>query len=379
MAGRFGRSIQLFSASWGVLREDKSLVVFPIVSGIASLVVVAMFATPVLTLFVHSSTAYDAFGNPQTHVSIHPIGWAVIAVGYVVTMYVGTFMNAALIIAANERLTGTGPGTVGSGFRGAWAKAGAIAGWVLVAATVGYLLRMLEQRLGLIGRIVIAIVGIAWSLLTFLVVPVLVLEENTTGQAISRSSKLFKTTWGENVIGNAGFGLFGFVVALIAFAIFMVGAMTGTVAGMILMGAIALLWLIVAAQILAAMSGIYRVALYRYAVDGRPPQAYTAFDFNSAFRPKKTAGMFTSTRSQTVYRSDPYGSQQPARDPWREWQPPAEEPIQGEFGVEIPGSETLPGHVPPPPRAPQPPPMRPPTGPEGDSGRGWPGASNWPS
>lgn len=378
MAGRLQRSLDLFSASWSVLREDKSLMVFPVVSTLAGLAVVAFFAVPVLAMFVHFSTTYDAFGNAQGHVNVHPIGWALIAVGYVVSMFVGTFMNAALIIAANERLTGTGPGSVSSGLRGAWAKAGPIAAWVLVAATVGYLLRMLEQRMGLIGRIVIGLVGIAWSLLTFLVVPVIVLEETSTGRSISRSAELFKTTWGENVLANAGFGLFGLAVFVGAIALFLIGVLTQTVAGMILMGVIAAIWLLVGLEVIAALSGIYRVALYRYAVDGTPPRAFAAFDFYGAFRPKKSAGLFSSTRSRTVYRSTPRGigpDGAPRRDPWAEWVPPTEDPIQGAFGVEIPGVDTLPGHerpptgsVPPPPPPPAPPSARPDT----SSGFDWP-------
>ncbi|MBS1847075.1 MAG: hypothetical protein JST73_02265 [Actinobacteria bacterium] len=337
--------MKLFSASWSVLREDTELLVFPVVSAIAGLVIVAIFAVPILTMFVHFSTVTDAYRVQHSQTQIDPLGWVLIATGYVISMYVGTFMNAALIIAANERLTGTGPGTVASGFRGASAKSGAILAWVLVAATVGLILRSLEQRFGLIGRIVIGLVGIAWSLLTFLIVPVLVLEDNTTGAAISRSSKLFKQTWGENMIGNAGFGLFGIALVLVAFVVFFVGVATGTVVGTITMGVIALLLVLVGAQALAAMSGIYRVALYRYAVDGRPPAAYQRFDFEGAFRPKKTSGLFTSTRSTTMYRSTPPG--QPARDPWKAWEPPPPEDLNGEFGIEIPGADELPGHEPP--------------------------------
>lgn len=364
MPGRIGRSMQMFSASWSVLREDKRLMVFPVIGAVAAMAVVAIFAVPVVTTFVDTTTTINEYGMESTHASIQPIGWVVIAVGYVVAMYVGTFMNAALIVAANERLTGTGPGTVSSGFRGASAKAGAILGWVLVAATVGYILRMLEERLGLIGKLVIAMVGIAWSLLTFLVVPVLVLEENSTGRSISRSATLFKATWGENMIGNIGFGLFTFALIVSGFALFMIGVVTGSAAAMVFMGLIAVVWVVIGSQAIAAMSGIYRVALYRYAVDGRPPQAYAAFDFSAAFRPKKSTGLFTSTRSTTVYRSTPPG--QPPRSPWQPWTPPAQEPVNGEFGIEIPGATTLPGHdgpvSPPPTTAPPLPPPPPGSG-----------------
>lgn len=339
--GRISRSMQLFSASWSVLREDKHLLVFPIIGAVAVMGVIAVFAVPILVAFVHFTTTYDAFGVEQTNASMDPMGWVLTAIGYVIALYVGTFMNAALIVAANERLTGTGPGTVTSGFRGASAKAGAIFGWVLVAATVGLVLRAVEERLGLVGKLVIGIIGIAWSLLTFLVVPVLVLEHNSTGATISRSAKLFKSTWGENMIGNAGFAVFTFALVLSAMGLFFIGVVTGTVAGMVLMGVIAVLWLLVGSQVLTALSGIYRVALYRYAVDGQAPQAYTAFDFAGAFRAKKTSRLFSSSRSRTIHRSTPPG--QPARDVWKPWTPPAQEQVHGEFGIDIPGATALPG------------------------------------
>ncbi|HET8931487.1 MAG TPA: DUF6159 family protein [Acidimicrobiales bacterium] len=340
--GRISRSMQLFSASWSVLREDKRLLIFPVIGVVATMGVVAVFAVPILLAFVHFTPTYDAFGVEQTNASMDPMGWVLTAIGYVIALYVGTFMNAALIVAANERLTGTGPGMVTSGFRGASAKAGAIFGWVLVAATVGLVLRAIEERLGLVGKLVIGLIGIAWSLLTFLVVPVLVLEHNSTGATISRSATLFKSTWGENMIGNAGFAVFTFALVISAMGLFFIGVVTGTVAGMVLMGVIAVLWLLVGSQVLAALSGIYRVALYRYAVDGQAPQAYAAFDFAGAFRAKKTSRLFSSSRSRTIHRSNPPG--QPARDVWKPWTPPAQEPVDGEFGIDIPGATALPGH-----------------------------------
>ncbi len=336
--------MQLFSASWGVLRENKSLMVFPVTASIAGVAVAALFAVPILMAFAEFTTTTDAWGVEQTSVSMSPMGWVLAGIGYVVATYVGTFMNAALIVAANERLTGTGPGTVSSGFQGASAKAGAIFGWVLVSATVGLLLRLLEERLGLVGKLVIGLVGIAWSLLTFLVVPVLVLEHNSTGGTIARSTKLFKTTWGENVVGNIGFGIFGFLLAASAVGLFLVGVATGTTGGMLVMGAIALAWLFVGAQAITAMGGIYRVALYRYAVDGQAPRAFAMFDFDTAFRPKKSSGLFATARSRTVYRSPPGRPGGPRRDPWTKWEPPPPEQVPGEFGIEIPGAAALPGH-----------------------------------
>lgn len=339
--------MKLFSASWSVLREDKALAIYPFVSAITGLIIMATFAVPVLTMFLHTHKTIDAYN--QTHVSMHldPMGWVLTGIGYFVLIYVGIFCNAALIYAANERLTGTGPGTVASGFAGAASRAGAFLPWALLSATVTVLLRMLEERFGILGRIMIAIIGIAWTLVTYLVVPVLVLEGESTGKAISRSAHLFKSTWGENVIGNAGFGFFNFCVIISAAALFFLGVMAGTAAAIIVCGVLAFAWLLVASEVLVALAGIYRVALYRYAVDGVAPSAYTVFDFENAFRPKKKSGLFSSgssRSSKTVYLSQMHTARPPGA-PYQAWQPPPPDPVTeaAAFGISIPGAENLPG------------------------------------
>ena len=373
MFERFDRSVKLFSASWSVLREDKALAVYPFVSAITGLIIMATFAVPVLTMYLHTSTTTDAYGQSQLSWHLDPMGWVLTGVGYFVLIYVGIFCNAALIYAANERLTGTGPGTVASGFSGAAARAGAFVPWALVSATVTLVLRALEQRFGILGRIVIAIVGIAWTLVTYLVVPVLVLEGVPTGKAISRSAQLFRGTWGENVIGNVGFGFFNFCVFASGLALFLLGVMAGTATAVIVCGAIALVWFLVASEVLVALAGIYRVALYRYAVDGAAPSAYTMFDFDAAFRPKKKSGLFgfgSSGSSKTVYLSQ-MKSARPAGAPYQAWQPPSSDPVTdgAAFGISIPGADDLPGTSAPPR------PQDPAQGPGPDQQSPWGGAA----
>lgn len=348
--------MKLFSASWSVLREDKALAVYPFVSAITGLIIMATFALPVLTMFLHTHTTTDAYGQSHLSMQLDPMGWVLAGIGYFVLIYIGIFCNAALIYAANERLTGTGPGTVASGFAGAASRAGAFLPWALLSATVTVILRSLEERFGILGRIAIAIVGIAWTLITYLVVPVIVLEGESTGKAIKRSAHLFRSTWGENVIGNAGFGLFNFCVIISGAALFFLGVMTGTATAVIVCGALALIWILIASEVLVALAGIYRVALYRYAVDGVAPSAYTVFDFDAAFRPKKKSGLFglgssgSSGSSKKVYLSQMNNARPPGA-PHQAWQPPPSDPVTdaAAFGISIPGAEDLPG-TPTPPR-----------------------------
>jgi hypothetical protein len=160
--------------------------------------------------------------------------------------------------------------------------------WALVSATVSIVLSLLE-RYGVVGRIVAGLIGLAWNLVTFLTIPILVIEDVAIGQAFRRSKDLFTQTWGENVVGQAGLGVIGFIAVLPAIALIAIGAALGT-AGLIVLGAVGVIWLVIASTVLAALNGIYRTALYRFATTGEVPQDFAGTDFHGAFRPKSEGG-----------------------------------------------------------------------------------------
>lgn len=266
------RSWELAKMSWGVLREDRQLAVFPILSFIALMITVGTFALPVWLTRINGK--------------VSPAGWILIALGYLVAAFVGIFANAALAYAANERLTNTGPGTVATGFEGARQRAGKILGWAVVSATVSILIQAAEQRTGLVGRFVVRLIGVAWAVATYMVIPLVVLEGIGPIDAVKRSAQLLKQTWGENIVGNAGIGLLSLGGILIAAAIGALGVASGSVPLAIVAVVIAVAIGATSIAITSALSGIYRVALYRYAVDGKGPAAFASFDFDEAFRRK---------------------------------------------------------------------------------------------
>ena len=145
------------------------------------------------------------------------------------------------------------------------------------------ILQAIEERFGLIGTIVARLLGLAWTLVTFLVVPILVLEDLGVGDALKRSKDLFKKTWGENVIGQFGLGFIGFLLALPGILLIAIGAAAGT-AGLVVLGGIGAVLLIASAVIVSALSGIYRTALYHFAANGSVPGEFSGIDFDAAFR-----------------------------------------------------------------------------------------------
>ena len=128
--------------------------------------------------------------------------------------FVVIFFNAALVFAADRRLEGQAV-TIGEAMHESAARAHVLLPWAIVSATVSIVLRAIEQRGGILGRIVGTIAGVAWAVVTFLVLPVLVFEGVGPIAAVKRSGSLFKKTWGENLVANAGIGLIALLAIIV--------------------------------------------------------------------------------------------------------------------------------------------------------------------
>ena len=222
--------------------------------------------------------------------SLNPVAYVFIFLAYLIGAYVTIFFQAALILAANERLTGGSP-TLGSALSAASANAGRILPWALISATVSVILQAIQERAGFIGRIVIGLVGLAWTLVTLLVLPILVIEQVGVKDAFTRSAAAFKKTWGENVIGNGGIGLVMMLIMLAGLAltvpVLVVGLNASSVPLAVIGGLLVVAVVILVSVFGAAMNGVFRTALYRYAVLGEEPAGFTHDQIAGAFRPKK--------------------------------------------------------------------------------------------
>ena len=271
MSGRFSRSLELAKASFAVVRADKELMLLPVMSVFALIVIVLSLAVPVAVLGGFSTEAAQS----------EPLAMLGALIFYVVTYFVALFFNAALVGAAMIRMDGGSP-TLGDGLRIAWARKGRILGYALIAATVGMLLRAIEERVGWLGSLVVKLIGVAWAVATFLVVPVLVTRDVGPLGAVKESAELLRSTWGENLIGNFGLGLVFMLVYFawigLGIAALLFASKTGYVtliAAVVLVGVVGLLAI---SALQATMQGVYAAALYRHAtrpdapVPGFPPE-----------------------------------------------------------------------------------------------------------
>lgn len=282
--GKFSRSCELVKQSFAILRSDKQLMLFPVLSAISCLIVTAMIATGGTILLLPARAAALANGE-QFHPNQSPLFLIGMFTLYVANYFVIVFFNVALVGVANSRLMG-GTWTFRDGIELAWARKGTILQWALVAATVGMILRTIEERMGLIGRLVMKIIGIAWALACYFVVPVLAFEDLTPIEAVKRSSKLFKDTWGEKVVGGFSFSLVSMVLMLPGIGIFLFAIFFGGLKGLLFGFAFMMLYFMMLSVMMSAVQGIFNAALYRYACFKQVPPAFDAQLVTSAWAPK---------------------------------------------------------------------------------------------
>ncbi|MCP4418536.1 MAG: hypothetical protein GY805_18105, partial [Chloroflexi bacterium] len=151
-------------------------------------------------------------------------------------------------------------------------KISTIFGYAVIAATVGTILRMISERSGAIGKLVVSLIGFVWTIATFLVVPVLVVEDVGPLDAVKRSASLLRETWGEQIAGNLSvgliFGIISFLVIIVGVPLVFVAVATGSVALIVTAVALIVLLLMGISLVSSTLSGIYTAAVYRYATTG---------------------------------------------------------------------------------------------------------------
>lgn len=279
MFERISNGWELTKQSFHVLRMDKELVIFPLLSGIACLVVLASFAVPLW----YSGYA-ESLANDQ-HAENNPLGYVVLFAFYAVNYFVIVFFNSALVACAVIRFQGDNP-TLKDGLGAAMERLPQIFGWALVAATVGVILRVIESRSEKFGQIVASLLGMGWSIVTFFVVPVIVIEKAGPITAIKRSTAILKNTWGEALTANFGIGMITFLLNIPAILLIMAGVFVVTSANVVLGGVligIGILSLLLVSLISTALNAIVLAALYLYASTNRAPANFDASQLSGAF------------------------------------------------------------------------------------------------
>ena len=278
--GRIRRTFELAKSSWRVLQQDRELLALPVLSFVVSAMVVVPL---VVVAFAYTDvTTTNAAGEE----SADPAMIAIFVIAALAISIVSVFFNGALVAGAHQRFTGGDP-TIGSALAKASRHLPGLVGWALLTATVGLILQALRERAGFLARFVINLVGAAWDVATFLVVPAVIIDDNGTIDGLKRSASLLRQTWGENIAARVGFGLLGLLLVIPGFAI---GGLAAAAGGPVLIAGIlvAVVWIALVVVVMTALNAIFQTALYMYATTGSMPTGFETTDLRQTFAPRET-------------------------------------------------------------------------------------------
>jgi len=259
--GKFSNSWQLMKTSFSVLRKDKEIMIFPVLSFVACAIIL-------LSFFV----GFWFLGLPSIDTSFWIWAIAMIFI-YFILFFIVIFFNTAIIACAHIRLNGGDP-TVSDGLRIASQNLGRIFLWALISATIGMILQAIREKAGLLGKIIALGIGITWSFVTFFIIPVLIYEKKGILPSIRRSGSLFTQTWGETIIGSFGLGAVFIVFALVGIIPIVLGVIFGGMIGLVIGFIIAFFIWAILGVVASALNGIYVAAMYQYATTKQLPAAF---------------------------------------------------------------------------------------------------------
>lgn len=263
-----GRAV--LNASFKLLRQDRQMIWLPVMATVTALICFAVIAGPIALALGHSS-----FGI-----------FLALLCGSVVASAATVIFNVALAFAATDRIEGRTP-TVSGALAQAWGRKGIIFQWALLSAVVGTAIRLLEERLGLVGRILGFAGGLAWLVATYLVIPVLAFEDVGPIEAIKRSSSMFKNRFGTVARSGLRFGVLFGAASILAAIVLVVGiALAAAGSATLVVGVVvAVLGFgsLIGISMYASAAGIYmRTILYRFATDQPVPEI--GVDMANVFR-----------------------------------------------------------------------------------------------
>jgi len=292
MFERLRRGWGIAGASWSVLKLHPKLLLLPIVSGAAFLLLIGAIVLSLYAAAGNQSTLQALVGLQNVKFD-QPLLYVLLFAFYFACMFIAIFFNAALVFCALEAFAGRTPSLRG-GIATAFGRLPQILGWTLVSATVGMLLALvqdtLRERLGFLGSLLGGLLEFAWAVVTCFVVPVLVVDGVGPVEAVKRSYALLKRTWGEAVAGNGGLGIIAFLLLLPAVLVLVLAVPMvaignqGTVA--VVLALVAILYIVTLSVVFGALGAIFRTGLYIYATTGTAPGAFDPAMMQGAFRSK---------------------------------------------------------------------------------------------
>ncbi len=282
--GKLKASMTIVSESWELLKKDKEIMWFPVLSAITSIVALTILAG--VMYFVVLSGNINNIAQVQGD-GLSPFGYFILFVYYLVMIFIVNFFESGIYIIAHARFNGQDL-NFNDGIRGATENITKIFIWSLISATVGVVLQIIADRSRFIGKIVVWMLGAAWGILTFFSLPSLIIGKKSVQDSFKDSAATIRKTWGETIIVNLGVGLFFTMITFVLFAIMLVVfvLIPDIFVGIGLL-ALFLISIICITIISSALSSIFKLALYEYATSGKIPEGFSPNIIQNAIKVKQ--------------------------------------------------------------------------------------------
>lgn len=282
------KSWEIFKTCFKVLGKEKMLVLYPLISMIAMGIVLMVFFGLFIFAFLAQALS-ESMSLPVLILTMFLI-WAM----YVAMYFVAIFSNVAIVGCARMRLDGKDP-VFSDGFKIAMSRLGPILGWALVAATVGLILQFIRERMGQVGKIIASLLGMAWNILTYFVVPTIAAENIGPFKAIKRSLQVLKRTWGEALVLNFGIGGIYALVIISYVVVWVLLLFISSIVWPLFFAVLAVgtFGLIILWAVYVALKGILMAVLYRYATTGQTGFGFEKSMVQSMFIEKQKVGLFS--------------------------------------------------------------------------------------
>ena len=287
MSNAFTRSWEITKLSFSVINKDRELLAFPFLAGLFSLIFMILMVLPSIIPSLLKGAGFDQLGILE---------YVIVFVIYLGLAFIATFFNVCVVYTAKKRFEG-GNAVFRESISFAFSRIHLIFAWSLLAATVGLILRILDnaaQRMGQTGRIImgimISLMGMAWSIMTIFVVPGMVYHNLGPMDAIKRSIQTLKKTWGESLIRHIGLGLVQFMfifVGIILCVLIFIGLAPLGIAGILIALVIAVLYFLGVILVFGVANTVFNTALYVYADSGRVPEGFSSEIMAGAFTSRK--------------------------------------------------------------------------------------------
>jgi hypothetical protein len=280
--GKFSNSYALVKESFKVLMQQKSLLWFPVLSVVFTIL---FFISFLIMLFIFN----------VLEGSSDMIYYIIIFCFYLLSYFIVIFFNTGLITCASMKLNNQET-KFSDGLKNSFKNIGKIFIWSLISATVGLILNMISNKSKIVGKVVISIIGMLWTFLTFFVIPVMIFENKNVFKSISESSNLFKRTWGENVITDFSLGFFFMILGLLGlipfFFLIFLSFYLGSDILLIISFVLLILYWVSLGIISSSLRGIFVVTLYNYAKTGNVSSNFNQEIIQNAFKQEEKKSFF---------------------------------------------------------------------------------------